>query len=200
MLPWGLQGFSCLKSAVYTGTVWKQHGAPEHPLPPMPLNQSKPPLSFLLYSAFAFLYFFSPSMLPPPSPGHWCQTDLLCAGACFCSSFSMCRWTDEQNRTDEHVQASAAAFYFIFPCFPYTESMHLLTCLLSVSKISSHASFIDFPFLTFYFEEWRVCRNIINKPFCYCKRSNTWKNFWDRHFLSRQDLDFRTIQIIGISK
>lgn len=38
MLPWGLQGFSCLKSAVYTGTVWKQHGAPEHPRPPHALK------------------------------------------------------------------------------------------------------------------------------------------------------------------
>lgn len=58
----------------------------------MPLNQSKPPLSFLLYSAFAF--FFLPLFLPP-SLGHWCQTDLLCAGVCFCSSMPVCICTDE---------------------------------------------------------------------------------------------------------
>lgn len=57
----------------------------------MPLNQSKPPLSFLLYSAFAF---FFPLFLPP-SLGHWCQTDLLCAGVCFCSSMPVCICTDE---------------------------------------------------------------------------------------------------------
>lgn len=56
----------------------------------MPLNQSKTPVSFLLYSAFAFL---SSSLFLPPSLGHWCQTDLLCAGVCFCSSSPVCIWT-----------------------------------------------------------------------------------------------------------
>lgn len=57
----------------------------------MPLNQSKPPLSFLLYFAFAFFF----SLFLPPSLGHWCQTDLLCAGVCFCSSMPVCICADE---------------------------------------------------------------------------------------------------------
>lgn len=57
----------------------------------MPLNQSKPPLSFILYPAFCL---FFPLFLPP-SLGHWCQTDLLCAGVCFCSSMPVCICTDE---------------------------------------------------------------------------------------------------------
>lgn len=93
MLPWGLQGFSCLKSAVYTGTVWKQHRAPETPPPPlppafMPLNQSSPPTpSFSLDSAFASFLFVAPSL-----PGSLVSDR---PAVCRCVLLFMCRGTDE---------------------------------------------------------------------------------------------------------
>ena len=157
--PWEHLWLPCCPGGSRDSAVWSLWSTlglsgnsmgPLNTATPMPLNQSKPLLSFLLYSAFAFLYFFS-SMLPPPSLGHWYQTDLLCAGACFCSSFSMCRWTDECTCLLQH-------FNFIFPCI-HRQSMHLL----SASKISSPASFTDFPYLTFNFGGWIVCRNIVNK-------------------------------------
>lgn len=106
---------------------------PWTPRPPMPLNQSKPPLSFLLCSAFAFLCFFFPSMLPPPSPGHWCQTDLLCAGAWFCSGFSMCRWTDECTCSSIIILYSHV-FHIqrVCICFLYPRSLLMQLSLISL--------------------------------------------------------------------
>lgn len=141
MLPWGLQGFSCLKSAVYTGTVWKQHRAPGTPPPTRfhALKPIKPPLSFSfsLDSAFALLFSL---FVAPPSPGHWCQTDLLSAGACFCSC------ADEQMNARVGVSGSVLLFLLtlfhtrrvnvcLSPCnvhsftsIPYSINKHLFNC------------------------------------------------------------------------
>lgn len=144
MLPWGLQGFSCLKSAVYTGTVWKQHGAPEHPLPPMPLNQSKPPLSFLLYSAFAFLYFFPhlccPLLLRVIGVRQTCCVQVHV----FVPAFL---WADEQmNRTEQMNTFKRLQQHFIL----YFHVFHiqkvcicLLACFLSPRSLAMHLSLIS---------------------------------------------------------
>lgn len=97
----------------------------------MPLNQSKPPLSFLLYSAFAF--FFLPLFLPP-SLGHWCQTDLLCAGVCFCSSMPVCICTDEcmcgcaaASQDVRFICCVNVCMYLYFWC------LHMCSCMYQVS-------------------------------------------------------------------
>lgn len=136
---------------------------PWTPPPPMPLNQSKPPLSFLLYSAFPFLYFFFPQCCPLLLRVIGVRQTCCVQVWAFVPAF-LC--ADKQMNTS--VCSSILILHFLVF---HIQSMHLLC----VSKISSHASFIDFPFLIFYFEEWIVWRNIINRHFCYCKRSKKWK-------------------------
>lgn len=65
--PWEHLWLLCCPGGSRDSAVWSLRSTlglsgnstgPLNTPPPMPLNQSKPPLSFLLYSAFPFLYFF----------------------------------------------------------------------------------------------------------------------------------------------
>lgn len=134
MLPWGLQGFSCLKSAVYTGTVWKQHGAPEHPLPPMPLNQSKPPL-FLALLCFCFSIFFShlccPLLLRVIGVRQTCCVQVHA----FVPAF-LC--ADEQMNAHASICSSILILYFhVF------HIQKVCICFLSPRSLAMHLSLIS---------------------------------------------------------
>lgn len=109
--PWEHLWLPCCPGGSRDSAVWSLRstlglsGNSTGPLEPPRLHALKPiyppPPSFSLDSAFALL--FSP-LLPPPSLGHWCQTDLLCAGACFCSC------ADEQMNARVGVSSSFLLF------------------------------------------------------------------------------------------
>lgn len=122
--------------------------------PPMPLNQSKPPPSFLLCSAFAFFYIFFPLCCPLLLRVIGVR-QTCCVQVCAFVPAFLC--ADEQMNARASVCSSILILYF-----PVFHIQRVCNCSLSPRSLAMHLSLIAPFFFTFYFEEWIVYRNTIN--------------------------------------